>query len=470
VRRLVLIIVLSLYLSLPLGMSIIVFSSVPVSVAKNMIDSIPSLVVLDVRFLNEYNSGHIRNAKHIPVGELVGRLDELETTDKILVYCQSGGRSVTASQILAENGFTHIYNMLGGITAWINAGYPVYVKYSSIQEAINTASEWDTIYVSVGTYIENVVVNKSLSLLGEDKENTVVDGDGVGTVIQVESNNVTISGLQVRGCSMEWGDHGIILKDSSNCVISGNIVRAVYAICVEKGTGNSIIDNGFVGDDGSCIFHGLQLVNSSSNVVSNNNLSVNCHFALTMDNSSNNIVSFNYISGHFVPFPFTMEKSSNNSIIGNTMWQPAPLFGGHIHFTESKSNTLIHNSFLADDGPNTISVDEFSTNNTWDNGYEGNYWSNYNGSDLDGDGVGDTDLPWEGVDNYPLMNFFWNIGDIDHDLDVDLFDVVKAASIYGSTSADPEWNPHCDIAEPYGVIDIFDLVMIASSYGEEYTS
>ena len=121
-------------------MSIIGYSNVPVSAAKNWIDSNPSLIILDVRFLNEYNSGHIRNAKHIPVGELVGRLDELETTDEILVYCQSGGRSDTASQILAENGFINIVNMLGGITAWINAGYPVYIKYTSIQEAINTAT------------------------------------------------------------------------------------------------------------------------------------------------------------------------------------------------------------------------------------------------------------------------------------------------------------------------------------------
>jgi hypothetical protein len=113
-------------------------------------------------------------------------------------------------------------------------------------------------------------------------------------------------------------------------------------------------------------------------------------------------------------------------------------------------------------------VDENSTNNVWDNGSEGNYWSNYNGTDLDNDGIGDTKLPWEGVDNYPLMNPYWNPGDIDHDLDVDIFDVVYAAVAYDSTPSDPNWNPHCDIAEPYGIVDIFDIVTISSSYGEEY--
>ncbi|UCG35914.1 MAG: hypothetical protein JSV64_04575 [Candidatus Bathyarchaeota archaeon] len=60
-------------------------------------------------------------------------------------------------------------------------------------------------------------------------------------------------------------------------------------------------------------------------------------------------------------------------------------------------------------------------------------------------------------------------GDIDHDLDVDIYDAVKCGIAYGSTPSSPNWNPHCDIAEPYERIDIFDLVTIAANYGEEYT-
>lgn len=61
------------------------------------------------------------------------------------------------------------------------------------------------------------------------------------------------------------------------------------------------------------------------------------------------------------------------------------------------------------------------------------------------------------------------LGDIDHDMDVDIFDAVRCGIAYGSTPSSPNWNPNCDIAEPYGVIDIFDLVTIAGNYGEEYT-
>jgi hypothetical protein len=64
--------------------------------------------------------------------------------------------------------------------------------YPTIQEAINNANEGDTVFVTNGTYCENVVVNKTIVLTGESSENTVVDGGGVGTVVQVNSDGVTI--------------------------------------------------------------------------------------------------------------------------------------------------------------------------------------------------------------------------------------------------------------------------------------
>jgi rhodanese-related sulfurtransferase len=100
------------------------YVDVTVSEAKQMIDSSPSLVILDVRTLGEYESRHIQNATLIPVAELASRLSQLNNEKVTLVYCGTGGRSATASQILVDNGFSKVYNMLGGITAWIDAGYP----------------------------------------------------------------------------------------------------------------------------------------------------------------------------------------------------------------------------------------------------------------------------------------------------------------------------------------------------------
>jgi len=99
------------------------YVNVNISEAKQMIESNPDLVILDVRTQGEYDEGHIENAVLIPVSELEERLDELDKEKDTLVYCRSGGRSVTASQILVDNGFVSVYNMLGGITAWRNSGY-----------------------------------------------------------------------------------------------------------------------------------------------------------------------------------------------------------------------------------------------------------------------------------------------------------------------------------------------------------
>ncbi|NIA14936.1 MAG: hypothetical protein GWP08_12745 [Nitrospiraceae bacterium] len=84
---------------------------------------------LDVRTTGEYETGHIPGVPYIDVNELESRLGELagrESSD-ILLHCKSGVRSVTAAGILEANGFTAVFNMLGGFDAWKAAGYEVEV-------------------------------------------------------------------------------------------------------------------------------------------------------------------------------------------------------------------------------------------------------------------------------------------------------------------------------------------------------
>jgi rhodanese-related sulfurtransferase len=101
------------------------YSDVTVEQAKQLIEERPKLVILDVRTVSEYEDGHIEGAILIPVQEIENRLDELSTKDEILVYCRTGNRSSTAIDIMLADGFTKIYHMNRGITAWIDAGYPV---------------------------------------------------------------------------------------------------------------------------------------------------------------------------------------------------------------------------------------------------------------------------------------------------------------------------------------------------------
>lgn len=91
----------------------------------------PNLLILDVREQSEFNESHLYDATNIPLGEINASLSTLEPykNTEIIVYCRTDFRSGMASQNLANNhNFTKIYNMLGGINAWIAAGYPVWTS------------------------------------------------------------------------------------------------------------------------------------------------------------------------------------------------------------------------------------------------------------------------------------------------------------------------------------------------------
>jgi len=84
-------------------------------------------LVLDVREDKEFAAGHIPKARHIPLGQLSGRLQELEKfkAKPILVTCRSGQRSARACRLLKKSGFETVYNQAGGIVAWQRANLPV---------------------------------------------------------------------------------------------------------------------------------------------------------------------------------------------------------------------------------------------------------------------------------------------------------------------------------------------------------
>jgi len=99
--------------------------NISVADAKALIESIPSLVILDASTEKEYAQAHLKGAINIPASDLPNRVLELNSNSTILVYCQTGRRSAQACAVLVERGFTRVYNMEGGIVAWMNSGYPI---------------------------------------------------------------------------------------------------------------------------------------------------------------------------------------------------------------------------------------------------------------------------------------------------------------------------------------------------------
>jgi rhodanese-related sulfurtransferase len=88
--------------------------------AASLIRDTKDLVILDVRTMNEYKSGHIKDSNLMPVGEIASRIKELEKFrgKPILVHCASGGRSPKAVNVLLKNKFGPIYHMNHGLASF----------------------------------------------------------------------------------------------------------------------------------------------------------------------------------------------------------------------------------------------------------------------------------------------------------------------------------------------------------------
>jgi rhodanese-related sulfurtransferase len=105
------------------------YSSVSPTQSTQMINHEDALV-LDVRENNEYSEGHIINSLHIPLSNIKTRLNELEKhkSKKLIVACRSGHRSGQACASLKKEGFEHVFNLSGGVTAWESASLPLVKK------------------------------------------------------------------------------------------------------------------------------------------------------------------------------------------------------------------------------------------------------------------------------------------------------------------------------------------------------
>jgi sulfur-carrier protein adenylyltransferase/sulfurtransferase len=96
---------------------------------KTKLDRNDSFVLVDVREPFEYEICHIPGARLIPLGELPGRLSELDSADEIVLQCKGGTRSAKALHVLSDAGFRKLYNLEGGIMEWAERVDPSMPKY-----------------------------------------------------------------------------------------------------------------------------------------------------------------------------------------------------------------------------------------------------------------------------------------------------------------------------------------------------
>ncbi|MCK4362566.1 MAG: right-handed parallel beta-helix repeat-containing protein [Dehalococcoidia bacterium] len=185
--------------------------------------------------------------------------------------------------------------------------------FATIQAAINAASSGDTVYVRSGTYYEHVTIGKSLTLQGEDKDTTAIDGGGSGNVIYITANYVTISGFKVTNGDYgiyliaNWTIHHVTIRDVvitsiskdafhaphsggyhliEDCIISNN-GRASYA----HQFGNSIIRNCEVFDNGGA----LSVAWGSGTLITNNRVHHNADIGIDFDSMSDSVIENNEV-------------------------------------------------------------------------------------------------------------------------------------------------------------------------------
>ncbi len=167
-----------------------------------------------------------------------------------------------------------------------------------IQDLIDNASDGDTIFIPSGIYYENIVINKRISLVGENKNTTIIDGNNTGIVVDVIANWVNI-----REFTIQNGDYGIELRSNGNTIKSNSIIyNNNYGICIWGSdfniiSGNNINSNNLTGI--ILVILGFGRPDPSIfNIIRGNNISNNEYGIAILSSCPNFIIKNNFIDNN----------------------------------------------------------------------------------------------------------------------------------------------------------------------------
>jgi parallel beta-helix repeat protein len=183
-------------------------------------------------------------------------------------------------------------------------------NYTKIQDAIDNASDGDTVFVYSGIYCESIVMDKSIRLIGEKTNNTIIDGFGsYKNAITITADNCILERFRVVNTSDEyWTYAGIKILSNNNLIQNNTISFHATGIWVGHSDGNKFYNNYF---DWNMI--GINLNESCKNDVSNNNFLNNIMGIQTLSNSNYNLFSYNNFNTNGIQ----LLKSSHNEITRN---------------------------------------------------------------------------------------------------------------------------------------------------------
>lgn len=179
----------------------------------------------------------------------------------------------------------------GAATLNVGAGQ----AYTTIQSAIDAANTGDIISVGEGTYTENLIIKKDgISVIGKNKEKTIIDAKKTGSAIRIETNNVIISGFTIQNNGGSGKDDaGISLYKANNNMIANSIImNNNVGISLYTSSNNNVVSGNYIKSSGR---YGIFIYTSSDNKIYNNNIESNQIGIYADSTSTNHIYSNNFI-------------------------------------------------------------------------------------------------------------------------------------------------------------------------------
>jgi len=258
------------------------------------------------------------------------------------------GMSVVPSTAVQESKEKPFPINFDGNTLYVGGSGPN--NYSTIQIAIDDAVDGDTVFVydDSSPYYESIVIDKSINLIGEEKNTTVIDGEKRGDVIKTAADGIVVSGFTVR--------HGGIYICSNDNHILGNIIT-------DSGKGFRIENHG------------------SNNIVEGNRIVHNSYGIYIYDlyeTCDNNLFTENFIAHNPIAGIWDYDRKGGTIVTWNVIADNGIEGHSQINYGVFKkdSYSIYHHNDLFFNSRN-VRVDGGRLGNDWDDGSEGNYWDDW---------------------------------------------------------------------------------------------